>query len=297
MNVEEIRTVGVVGAGSMGTGIIQVAAQSGFEVKAVDVDDAACARSAKSIAKVLARLVEKEKITEEQKKQVLGRISFSTDVSTLAGVPFLFEAVFESVDVKKAIFAKLDAICGEGTVYATNTSSLSITEMASLVKRPAKFVGMHFFNPVPVMKLVEVIPALQTAQETTDLALAMAQKLGKTAITCKDTPGFVVNRLLVPYMLDAVRLLESGTASAQDIDTAMKLGCGMPMGPFELMDYTGVEISYYVGEIFHNYTKEARFAPPGLLRNMVKAGYLGKKTGKGFYDYPAKPPQEGGAVR
>jgi len=288
MNVEEIRTVGVVGAGSMGTGIIQVAAQSGFEVKAVDVDDAACARAASVIAKILERLVAKEKITGEQKTQVLGRITFSTDVATLAGVPFLFEAVFESVDVKRAIFAKLDAICGGEVIYASNTSSLSITEMASLVKRPAKFIGMHFFNPVPVMKLVEVIPALQTEQATTDLALAMAKKLGKTAITCKDTPGFVVNRLLVPYMLDAVRLLEAGVASAEDIDTAMKLGCGMPMGPFELMDYTGVEISYYVGEIFHNYTKEARFAPPGLLRNMVKAGYLGKKTGKGFYDYPAK---------
>src|SRR5512135_1284893 len=180
MNVEEIRTVGVVGTGSMGTGIIQVAAQSGFEVKAVDVDDATCARAAKAIAKVLERLVAKEKITEEQKKQVLGRISFSTDVATLKGVPFLFEAVFESIDVKKAIFAKLDAICGDEVIYATNTSSLSITEMASLVKRPAKFVGMHFFNPVPVMKLVEVIPALQTEQGTTDLALAMAKKLGKT---------------------------------------------------------------------------------------------------------------------
>jgi 3-hydroxybutyryl-CoA dehydrogenase len=195
MKIEEIGTVGVVGAGSMGTGIIQVAAQSGFEVKAVDVDDAACARSAKSIAKILDRLVAKEKITEEEKKKVLGRIGFSTDVATLKGVPFLFEAVFESVDVKKAIFAKLDAICGDEVIYATNTSSLSITEMASLVKRPAKFVGMHFFNPVPVMKLVEVIPALQTEQGTTDLALEMAKKFGKTAITCKDTPGFVVNRL------------------------------------------------------------------------------------------------------
>jgi 3-hydroxybutyryl-CoA dehydrogenase len=281
MNLEEIKTVGVVGAGSMGAGIIQVAAQSGFEVKAVDVDEATCQKAAKGIAKVLARLVEKGKITEEQKVDVLGRISFSTDVASLKGVPFLFEAVFESVDVKKAIFAKLDAICGDEVVYATNTSSLSITEMASLVKRPAKFVGM--------MKLVEVIPALQTEQATTDLALAMAKKLGKTTITCKDTPGFVVNRLLIPYMLDAARILEAGVASAEDIDTAMKLGCGMPMGPFELMDFTGVEISYYVGEIFHNYTKEARFAPPGLVRNMVKAGYLGKKTGKGFYEYPAKP--------
>ena len=288
MNVEEIRSVGVVGAGSMGTGIIQVAAQSGFEVKAVDVDDAACARAAKAIAKILERLVAKEKITADQMKETLGRISFSTDVDTLKDVPFIFEAVFEAVGVKKEFFAKLDAVAWDDTVYATNTSSISITEMASLVKRPAKFVGMHFFNPVPVMKLVEVIPALQTEQATTDLALAMAKKLGKTAIICKDTPGFVVNRLLVPYMLDAVRLLEAGVASAEDIDTAMKLGTGMPMGPFELMDYTGVEISYYVGEIFHDYTKEARFAPPGLLRNMVKAGYLGRKTGKGFYDYPAK---------
>jgi len=288
MNIEEIRTVGVVGAGSMGTGIIQVAAQSGFEVKAVDVDEAACARAAKAIAKVLERLVAKEKITADQMKEALGRISFSTDVNTLKDVPFIFEAVFEAVAVKKEFFAKLDAVAWDDTVYATNTSSISITEMASLVKRPAKFVGMHFFNPVPVMKLVEVIPALQTERATTDLALAMAKKLGKTAIICKDTPGFVVNRLLVPYMLDAVRLLEAGVASAEDIDTAMKLGTGMPMGPFELMDYTGVEISYYVGEIFHDYTKEARFAPPGLLRNMVKAGYLGRKTGKGFYDYPAK---------
>ena len=224
MNVEEIRTVGVVGAGSMGTGIIQVAAQSGFEVKAVDVDDAACARAAKAIAKILERLVAKEKITADQMKETLGRISFSTDVDTLKDVPFIFEAVFEAVAVKKEFFAKLDAVAWDDTVYATNTSSISITEMASLVKRPAKFVGMHFFNPVPVMKLVEVIPALQTEQATTDLALAMAKKLGKTAITCKDTPGFVVNRLLVPYMLDAVRLLEAGVASAEDIDTAMKLG-------------------------------------------------------------------------
>ena len=167
-------------------------------------------------------------------------IAFSTDLSTLADAPFLFEAVFEDAGVKKELFGKLDAICGEGTIYATNTSSLAITEMASLVARPAQFVGMHFFNPVPVMRLVEVIPAMQTDPATVDLARAMATKLGKTAITCKDTPGFVVNRLLVPYMLDAARLLEAGVASAEDIDTAMKLGAGMPMGPFELMDFTVV---------------------------------------------------------
>lgn len=288
MKIEEIRTVGVVGAGSMGAGIIQVAAQSGFEVQAVDVGEAAWARAQKAIAKSLERLAAKEKITADQVKEALGRISFSTDPGTLKGVPFIFEAVFENIDVKKELFGKLDAVCGDDVVYASNTSSIAITEMAALVKRPSRFIGMHFFNPVPMMKLVEVIPAMQTDPSVVALALAMAGKLGKTAITCKDTPGFVVNRLLVPYMLDAARLLEEGVASAEDIDTAMKLGCGMPMGPFELMDFTGVEISYLVGEIFYGYTKESRFAPPGLLRNMVKAGYLGRKTGKGFYDYAGK---------
>lgn len=288
MKIEEIRTVGVVGAGSMGAGIIQVAAQSGFEVQAVDVGEAAWARAQKAIAKSLERLAAKEKITADQVKEALGRIRFSTDPGTLKGVPFIFEAVFENIDVKKELFGKLDAVCGDDVVYASNTSSIAITEMAALVKRPSRFIGMHFFNPVPMMKLVEVIPAMQTDKSVVALALAMAGKLGKTAITCKDTPGFVVNRLLVPYMLDAARLLEEGVASAEDIDTAMKLGCGMPMGPFELMDFTGVEISYLVGEIFYGYTKESRFAPPGLLRNMVKAGYLGRKTGKGFYDYAGK---------
>jgi 3-hydroxybutyryl-CoA dehydrogenase len=288
MNIEEINTIGVAGCGSMGAGIIQVAAQAGLQVKAVDVSEDVWARAQKTIAKSLERMVKKETISEAQMQETLGRISFSTDMTSLAGVPFIIEAVFEDIDVKKELFAKLDAICGEDVVYATNTSSLSITEMAALVKRPAKFVGMHFFNPVPIMKLVEVIPALQTEQSTTDMALAMSKRIGKTAITCKDTPGFVVNRLLVPYMMDAIRLLEEGVASAEDIDTAMKLGCGMPMGPLELQDFAGVDIGYHVGNIFYEYMKEARFAPPGLLRNMIKAGYLGRKAGKGFYDYSDK---------
>jgi 3-hydroxybutyryl-CoA dehydrogenase len=288
MNISDIKTVGVVGTGSMGVGIMQVAAQAGFQVKAVDVTQAAWDRALKTITKSLERMLAKEKITEADMKETLARISFSTDVASLKEVPFIFEAVFENIQVKKELFEKLDAIVREDAVYSSNTSSLSITEMASLVKRPAQFIGMHFFNPVPMMKLVEVIPALQTAQATTDLALEMAKQLGKTSITCKDTPGFVLNRLLVPYMLDAVRLLESGVASRDDIDTAMKLGAGFPMGPFELMDFTGVEISQYVGDIFFDATKESRFAPPTLLRNMVKAGYLGKKVGKGFYDYNAK---------
>lgn len=288
MNIAEIKTVGVAGAGSMGAGIVQVAAQSGFQVRVVDVNEGVLDRAEKTIKKSLERMLKKEKITEEQMQQVLERISFSTDLNTLADVPFIFEAVFEDIEIKKELFGKLDTICGDEVVYATNTSSLAITEMAALAKRPAKFVGMHFFNPVPVMKLVEVIPALQTETATTELAKEMAKKLGKTSITCKDTPGFVVNRLLVPYMLDAVRLLEEGVASAEDIDTAMKLGCGMPMGPLELQDFAGADIGYHVGNIFYEYMKEARFAPPGLLRNMVKAGYLGRKSGKGFYDYSDK---------
>ena len=288
MTIEEIKTVGVVGTGSMGVGIMQVAAQAGFQVHAVDVNQAAWDRAQKTIAKSLERMVAKEKITAADLQAALARLSFSTEVESLKEVPFIFEAVFENLQVKKELFTRLDAIAREDAVYSSNTSSLSITEMASLVKRPAQFVGMHFFNPVPMMKLVEVIPALQTAQATTNLALEMAKKLGKTSISCKDTPGFVLNRLLVPYMLDAARLLEQGVASRDDIDTAMKLGAGFPMGPFELMDFTGVEISQLVGDIFFEATKEPRFAPPTLLRNMVKAGYLGKKTGKGFYDYPAK---------
>jgi len=288
MAIEDIKTVGVCGAGSMGAGITQIAAQAGFQVKVVDVSEAVWGRAEKTIAKSLERMLKKEVITEAQMQETIARISFSTDVASLTGVPFIFEAVFENIDVKRELFGKLDAIVGDDVVYATNTSSLAITEMAAMVKRPAKFVGMHFFNPVPMMKLVEVIPALQTEAATTELALAMAAKIGKTSITCKDTPGFVVNRLLVPYMLDAVRLLEEGVASAEDIDTAMKLGCGMPMGPLELQDFAGADIGYHVGNIFYEYMKEARFAPPGLLRNMVKAGYLGRKTGRGFFDYSDK---------
>ncbi|MCM2359652.1 MAG: 3-hydroxyacyl-CoA dehydrogenase NAD-binding domain-containing protein, partial [Geobacteraceae bacterium] len=245
-------------------------------------------RARKTIIKSLERIVKKGNLTEAEMEQTLGRISFSTDVASLKGVPFIFEAVFEDINVKKELFAKLDAVCDSDTIYATNTSSIAITEMAALVKNPARFVGMHFFNPVPMMKLVEVIPALQTEEGTKDLALAMAKKIGKTAITCKDTPGFVVNRLFVPYILDAVRLLEEGVASAEDIDTAMKLGCNMPMGPLEFQDFAGVDIGYYVGNIFYEYMKEPRFAPPGLLRNMIKAGYVGRKAGKGFYDYTEK---------
>jgi len=285
MKIEDIKTVGVVGCGSMGSGIIQVAAQAGYQVKVVDTTDAAWARADKTIRTSLERMLKKEKITEQEMKDTLARISFSTEIGTLSVAQYIIEAVFENIDVKKELFARLEPVVGPDTVIATNTSSLSITEMASLVKNPANFVGMHFFNPVPMMKLVEIIPAIQTRPEITALAREVGTSFGKTPITCKDTPGFVLNRLLVPYMMDAIRLLEDGVASAEDIDIAMKLGAGMPMGPLELQDFAGVDIGYYVGDIFFNYTKEARFAPPTLLRNMVKAGYVGRKAGRGFYDY------------
>lgn len=285
MKIEDVKVIGVAGAGSMGSGIIQVAAQAGYQVRVFDVNEAMLQKAAKTIGSSLDRFVKKGTITEEQKGEVLGRISFSTDIASLSAAQFIVEAVFENVEVKKELFKKLEPVCGDDVIIASNTSSLSITEMASLVKNPKNFVGMHFFNPVPMMKLVEVIPALQTDKATTEIALEVGRKFGKTPITCKDTPGFVLNRLLVPYMMDAIRLLEDGVASAEDIDIAMKLGAGMPMGPLELQDFAGVEIGYYVGDIFFNYTKDARFAPPTLLRNMVKAGHVGRKAGRGFYDY------------
>jgi len=285
MKIENVKTIGVAGAGSMGSGIIQVAAQAGYQVRVFDVSEAMLQKAQKTIGSSLDRFIKKGTITEEQKGEVLGRIGFSTDVASLAGAQVIIEAVFENVEVKKDLFSKLGPLLGDDVIIASNTSSLSITEMASLVKHPENFVGMHFFNPVPMMKLVEVIPALQTLPAVTEVARELGKKFGKTPITCKDTPGFVLNRLLVPYMMDAIRLVEDGVASPEDIDIAMKLGAGMPMGPLELQDFAGVEIGYYVGDIFFNYTKDPRFAPPTLLRNMVKAGHVGRKAGRGFYDY------------
>lgn len=288
MGIENIKIIGVCGSGSMGAGIIQVAAQSGFNVKVLEANDAAIKRGKSIIEGSLNKLVDKGKLTKEDKETVLSKISFTTNHNDFTDVDFVIEAVFENIDVKKELFQKLDMVTKENVVYASNTSSLSITEMASFCKRPSKFIGMHFFNPVPVMKLVEVIPALQTDAETIELAKTLAAKFGKTSVLCKDTPGFIVNRLLVPMMLDAARLYEAGVASAEDIDNAMVLGTNMPMGPLKLMDFTGVEIAYYVGNIFYEYTKDPRFNPPDIMRKMVKAGWLGMKAGKGFYDYTKK---------
>ncbi len=285
MEAEGIKTIGVCGAGTMGAGIAQLASVSGYTVKVLDVEDAAWARGLAIITGGLDKMLAKEKITQADKDAILGRISYSTDPAAFSDVDYVIEAVFEDLEVKRELFAKLESVCPAEVVFATNTSSISITEIAAASSRPDRVVGMHFFNPVPVMKLVEIIPALQTAPASVELATAVAQGLGKTAVPCKDTPGFVVNRILIPMLIDAARVYESGVASAEDIDTAMKLGAGLPMGPLELMDFTGVDIAYHVGNVLHEYTKEPRFSPPTIMRKMVKAGHLGRKTGKGFYDY------------
>lgn len=285
MKADEIKTIGVCGAGTMGAGIAQLAATSGYEILVTDVSEAAWERGLATITKGLGRMLAKDKITQKEKDAALGRISFSTDISSLAAADFVIEAVFEELEVKKDLLARLEKVCDKDIVFATNTSSISITEIAAASDRPEKIVGMHFFNPVPVMKLVEIIPALQSGEEAVELATELGKKMGKTTVGCKDTPGFVVNRILIPMLLDAARVYESGVASAEDIDAAMKAGAALPMGPLELMDFTGVDIAYHVGNVLYEYTKEQRFSPPTIMRKMVKAGHLGRKTGKGFYDY------------
>ena len=285
MKFEDIKKIGVCGAGSMGSGIIQVCAMAGYDVQVLEVSEEAWERGKNLIDSSLKRFLKKEKITQEQYDEIWKRINFSTSIEPFKDVDFVIEAVFENFDVKKETYNKLESVLKEDVIIATNTSSICITELASTTKRPDKFIGMHFFNPVPMMKLVEVIPALQTSEETVEITMQLGKKIGKEPVKCADTPGFIVNRILVPMMLEATRMLEEGIATAEDIDKAMKLGAGWPMGPFELMDLTGVEIAYHVGNIFYEYTKNPYFNPPHLMRKMVNAKYLGRKTGKGFYDY------------
>ncbi len=285
MNVDDIKTIGVCGAGTMGAGIVQLAAQSGFTVKVIDVQEAFIQRGMSIITKNLGRLLAKEKINQADHDAVLGRITASTDAAVMADADFVIEAILEEVEAKKALFGQLEAVCRPDVVFATNTSSISVTQLAAVSARPDRVVGMHFFNPVPVMKLVEIIPALQTTSAAVDLTIELTKKLGRTPVPCKDTPSFIVNRILIPMIIDAVRVYDSGVATAADIDTAMKLGANLPMGPLELADFVGLDIVYHIGNMLFEYTKEARFNPPDLLRNMVQAGWLGRKTGKGFYDY------------
>jgi len=282
-----IQKVGVIGCGLMGSGIVQVAAQAGFDVRVREIDDAALAKGLARIDKFLQNGVDKGKLTAEQKAAVLGRIHGTTKLADLADCDLVVEAAIENIAAKHEVFAALDAACGPNAIFASNTSSLSITEMAAKTKRPSRFVGLHFFNPVPLMQLVEVVKTPMTDPAVFAEIEAFAVKLPKVVVTAQDTPGFVVNRLLVPYLLDAIRVLESGVATREDIDNGMKLGCGHPMGPLTLLDFVGLDTTYYIANIMFNEFKESRFAPPPLLKRMVLAGWLGKKSGRGFYDYSA----------
>ncbi|MDP3774559.1 MAG: 3-hydroxybutyryl-CoA dehydrogenase [Gemmatimonadales bacterium] len=286
----EINTVGVLGCGLMGSGIAQTAAAAGFTTVVREVSDELLAKGKGAITGSLNKLVEKGKLDSAARDATLGRLRFSTKVADLKDCDIVIEAVVEDLETKNAMWKELDALCPSRTVFASNTSSLTIAAMAAATKRADKFVGLHFFNPVPLMKLVEVVRTVTTSKETFERAFAFGRELGKEPVAAKDNSGFIVNLLLVPYLLDAIRHLEHGVASAPDMDKAMQLGCGYPMGPFVLLDFVGLDTTYRIAEIMFAEYRDARYAPPPLLKRMVLAGYYGKKSGKGFYDYSTTPP-------
>jgi 3-hydroxybutyryl-CoA dehydrogenase len=280
-----IQRVGVVGCGLMGSGIAQVSAQSGFMTVVREVSTELVEKGIKSIEKNPAHLVEKGTITEAAKSEIRGRLKGTTSLEDLKDCDLIVEAIIEQLPAKRELFSLLDAICPASTIFASNTSSLTITEIAASTKRPQRFVGLHFFNPVPVMKLVEVVKTIATDPAVYEEMVAFGAKLGKTPVRANDSGGFIVNRLLVPYLLDAIRALEEGVGTVVDIDNSMKLGCGYPMGPLTLLDFVGLDTTLYISQIMFDEFKEKRFAAPPLLKRMVLAGWLGKKSGRGFYDY------------
>jgi 3-hydroxybutyryl-CoA dehydrogenase len=289
----EINKVGVLGCGLMGSGIAQTAAAAGCEVLVREVTQDLCDRGFQGIEKSLAKFAEKGTITPEQQTEIRGRIKGTTSLEDLADCDIIIEAIVENLEAKRDTYNQLDAVCKPETIFASNTSSLSITEMmtATRPERQTRFVGLHFFNPVPLMKLVEVVRTILTDEEVYESAVEFGRKLGKVPVRAGDKSGFIVNRLLVPYLLDSIRALEEGVGSIVDIDNGMKLGCGHPMGPLTLLDFVGLDTTYYIAEIMFEEFREKRFAPPPLLKRMVKAGLYGRKTGRGFYDYtdPKKP--------
>ena len=286
----EIKKLGVVGAGTMGNGVAQIAAQIGCEVVMRDVEERFVENGLKNINRFLSKSVEKGKMTEEQKNVVLGRIKGTTNMADLKDVDFVVEAVIEDLNLKKSVFKELDGICRPEVILGTNTSSMSITEIAVATRRPEKVVGMHFFNPVPLMRLVEVIRGFHTNDETVQVTTDLAKKIGKETVEVKiDSPGFIVNRIMIPHMLEAINIVQEGIATPEDVDKAVKLGLNYPMGPFELMDLTGVDIAKYVSDYFYNeLNKESKWVAPTLLKNMIRAGRLGRKTGAGWYEYKKK---------
>ena len=299
----EIKRVGVLGCGLMGSGIAQVSAMAGFDVVVLEADqkfiDKGFSGIQKSLGKFAERPVEKGGITAEQRDAAIARLKGTTNPEDLKDCDIIVEAIIENIDEKKKMFARLDGIVKKDAVFATNTSSISVTEVMTATNRQDRFIGLHFFNPVPLMKLVEVVRTIATDEQVFEQAFAFGQKLGKVPVRTSDKTGFIVNRLLVPYLLDAIRAYEEGIGSIADIDLAMKLGCGYPMGPFTLLDFVGLDTTYYITHVMFDEFKERRFASPALLKRMVLAGWYGKKSGKGFYDWsdPEKPVPQDAALR
>ncbi|MBV9277957.1 MAG: 3-hydroxybutyryl-CoA dehydrogenase [Candidatus Eremiobacteraeota bacterium] len=280
-----IRNVGVCGAGLMGNGIAQTCAVAGFDVALMEIADAPLQKGMTSIGKSLDKFVEREKLSQKDRDAAYRRITGTTTLSNLKDCDLVIEAIVENSDAKIKLFKQLDELLGPQAILCSNTSSLCIIEIAAATKRPDRVAGLHFFNPVPIMKLVEVVKTIATSQQTVDALYDFARRLGKEAILAKDTPGFIVNRLLVPYLLYAIRVYEEGLATREDIDKGMKLGCGYPMGPLELLDFVGLDTTYYIARIMFDEFKDPMMAPPTLLKRMVLAGQYGRKSGKGFYDY------------
>lgn len=287
MKPEEVRTVGVVGCGIMGSGIVEVCARAGMEVVFVEANDQLVARGREAVERSTARGVERGKLEEAARQEALSRITGTTEYKDLADADLVIEAVVEDPPTKRDVFSRLDELTPPESILASNTSSIPIVELASVTKRPDKVVGMHFFNPPPVMPLLEVVRSLTTSDETVDFARGMGDRLGKTTVVAKDRAGFIVNYLLVPYLNFAAQMYEEGFASAEDIDRAVKLGLSHPMGPLALLDFIGIDTAVNVAEVLYEEFKEPLFAPPAILKRMVSAGWLGRKTGKGFYDYSA----------
>ena len=285
-----IRKVGVLGCGLMGSGIAQVAAQAGYDVVVREVEQKYLDKGLGGIQKNLGKSVEKGKMQQADADACLGRLKGTTTLDDLADCDIVIEAIIENAQLKKETYAALDKIVKPEAIFASNTSSLTITELSMATARPKQFVGLHFFNPVPVMKLVEVVRTILTTDESFDTAYDFARSLGKDAVSCRDNSGFIVNRLLVPYILDAIRAFEEGVGSIEDIDKAMVLGCNHPMGPFTLLDFVGLDTTYYITHVMYEEYQEKRFAAPPLLRRMVLAGRFGRKTGAGFYDYSGDKP-------
>jgi 3-hydroxybutyryl-CoA dehydrogenase len=284
----QIRKVGVLGCGLMGSGIAEIAARAGYDTVVREVSEEVVEKGIQKIHGSLGKAVEKGKMSAEDRDAAVGRLSGAVGLDALADCDIVIEAIIENIDEKRKTFTALDEVVKKDALFASNTSSLTITQMAMFTRRPDQFVGLHFFNPVPVMKLVEVVRTLLTSDATYTAAFEFARSVGKEPIACRDNSGFVVNRLLVPYLLDAIRALEEGVASVEDIDKGMQLGCGYPMGPFTLLDFVGLDTTYYIANIMFEEYREKRFAPPPLLKQMVQAGRLGKKSGRGFYEHGKK---------